>query len=515
MWKWFSKRPALAPQDPPSLHQLENGEPASVASREVLAMHAVYHLPSLQLLDAPECSHESSANPEQLLDLQRAIIATLQASGIRSTPGDITYGPKVTRFELYPGQGVRLERFLRLERELKLAARAEHLEVIAPIPGKETVGIDVTRPDSKPILLTNLLTREEFVSAPDAMTFVAGLGIGGELITVDLAAAPHILLAGSPGAQNTHVLVSALIGLLYKFTPEELRLLIISPDGLELREFASLPHLVVPIVTDSSKARLALRWVADEIEKRIGLLAQTGTRDIRRFNARVRQPSPQLAVDSRIAMPDQLPFVVIIVAEFAPLIRDDEFQAALERLGRRGPSVGVHFVISTSAIRKDVFTDIVRGLTSCRIVHKVETAKDSRLILGEEGADSLLGQGDLLVRRSGTTKAIKVHSAAPSEQEVRRVVEFCEAQRNDDSRMRVSFALLHQQVELSAGDELLFEKCIEVMRQEQKASTSLFQRRLRLGYTTAARMLELLELRGFVGPGEGANPREILINLKL
>jgi S-DNA-T family DNA segregation ATPase FtsK/SpoIIIE len=577
-----------------------------------------YQLPSIDLLDPIDESSRESVDPEELRSLQNVIIETLQQFGIEVAPGDITRGPTITRYEVYPAKGVRVDRIVALERDLARATRAERINILAPIPGKDTVGIEIANSKKQKVTLRELFESDDFSSNKAKIPIALGKDVYGKTIIADLAAMPHGLVAGTTGSGKSVCINAIIASILYRFTPEELRFIMIDPKVVEMQMYNTLPHLVVPVVTDPKKVLLALRWAVDEMEKRYAIFAKTGVRNIASFNARpkpktqkeldaerrARQPelfdealrpaplrsdlpegeadptlppataseafdpgaipnaapapdpaAPPESVspvfleetpppaddtdpesltseeriekmttirvprDTDLRIPEKMSYIVIIVDELADLMQTApaDVESAIARITQKARAAGIHMIIATQTPRADVITGVIKANVPCRVAFQVASALDSRVILDENGAERLLGQGDMLYRPPGTSRMVRAQGVLVTDEEVRRLVEFASAQGDPQFENSIQSRLQGEgdgeNEEVSEEDEDLVDKCIEVMRQEKKASTSLFQRRLRLGYTRAARILDILEMRGYVGPGEGAKPREILVDL--
>jgi S-DNA-T family DNA segregation ATPase FtsK/SpoIIIE len=524
-----------------------------------------YELPSLNLLDPFDEAGRETADPGELLAIQDTIIETLSEFDIAVSRGDITRGPTITRYEVYPAKGVRVDKITNLERDIARATRAERINILAPIPGKDTVGIEIANSKKQKVTLRELLESEDFQSAKAKIPIALGKDVYGRTIIGDLAAMPHGLVAGTTGSGKSVCINAIIASILYRFSPEDLRFIMIDPKVVEMQIYNTLPHLVVPVVTDPKKVLLALRWAIDEMEKRYAIFAKTGVRNIGSFNARPKPKTqaeldadaaakaaaetPELPLESAIAaepvdpetltseeriekmttvrnirdtdliIPDRMPYIVIIVDELADLMQTApaDVESAIARITQKARAAGIHMIIATQTPRADVITGVIKANVPCRIAFQVASALDSRVILDENGAERLLGQGDMMYRPPGTSRMIRAQGVLVTDEEIHKVVEHASAQSEpvfeDSIHTRLEGGGENEEEEVSDEDEELVEKCIEVMRQEKKASTSLFQRRLRLGYTRAARILDILEDRGYVGPGEGAKPREILVNL--
>ncbi len=533
-----------------------------------------YDLPSFELLDPPDLSAHETADPNELAGIRQTIINTLAEFGIAVSPGDITRGPTITRYEVYPANGVRVDKITALERDIARATRAERINILAPIPGKDTVGIEIANSKKQKVTLRELLESDDFRLSKAKIPLALGKDVYGKTIIADLAAMPHGLVAGTTGSGKSVCINSIIASILYKFTPTDLRFIMIDPKVVEMQIYNTLPHLVMPVVTDPKKVLLAMRWAIDEMEKRYAIFAKTGVRNIATFNERP-LPKTQAELDALAAakeaelpldatplegdsflennaasdapidpesltsqeriekmttvknirdtdliIPDRMPFIVIIVDELADLMQTApaDVESAIARITQKARAAGIHMIIATQTPRADVITGVIKANVPCRIAFQVASGLDSRVILDENGAERLLGQGDMMYRPPGTSRMIRAQGVLVTDEEIRKVVEHASAQSEPSFESSIVKRLEagdggDEEEEVSDEDEDLVDKCIEVMRQEKKASTSLFQRRLRLGYTRAARILDILEARGYVAPGEGAKPRDILVDL--
>jgi S-DNA-T family DNA segregation ATPase FtsK/SpoIIIE len=370
-----------------------------------------------------------------------------------------------------------------------------------------------------------------------------GKDVYGKAIIADLAQMPHLLVAGTTGSGKSVCINALIASMLYRFTPEELRFIMIDPKVVELQHYTSLPHLAFPVVTDPKKVLLALRWVIDEMEKRYKIFARAGVRNITSFNARPAKktqkeldlegaapsapeemgrdsarPSMKVPRDDELPIPDKIPYIVVIIDELADLMQTApaDVESAIARITQMARAAGIHIIVATQTPRADVITGVIKANIPSRIAFQVASKIDSRVILDENGADRLLGQGDMLYLPPSTSRLIRAQGVLVTDEEIHRVVEFVGTQSPPafDAEMHEKLqAAAAPTEEVSDEDEELVEKCLEIIRQEKRASTSLLQRRLRLGYTRAARIVDILEQRGILGPGEGAKPREILVDL--
>ncbi|HEU0276110.1 MAG TPA: DNA translocase FtsK [Candidatus Udaeobacter sp.] len=498
-----------------------------------------YVLPGMDLLDEHNLEGRGTADPSELEDVQQVLIETLGQFGIAVAPGDITKGPTITRYEVYPAKGVRVDKIVSLERDLARATRAERINILAPIPGKDTVGIELANSRKVTVKLRELLQSADWEEAKGHAKIPLALGkdVYGKTIIADLAQMPHLLVAGTTGSGKSVCINALIASMLFRFTPEELRLVIVDPKMVELQAYSSLPHLAFPIVVDPKKVMLALRWLIDEMERRYRIFARVGVRNIVGFNARPKKPaatgadrveqdessmesSPSASSTAKDGpeIPDKMPYVVVIIDELADLMQTApaDVESAIARITQMARAAGIHIIVATQTPRADVITGVIKANIPSRVAFQVASKIDSRVILDENGADRLLGQGDMLYLPPSASRLIRAQGVLVTDDEIHRLVEFVSAQSPPafDTAMHEKLqSTATPDEDVTDEDEELVEKCLEIIRQEKRASTSLLQRRLRLGYTRAARIVDILEQRGILGPGEGAKPREILVDL--
>jgi len=517
----------------PSLAELRAGEEKAKASPSPTSATSSwedYVLPGLDLLEEHSFEARTATDPSELQEVQQVLIETLAQFGIAVAPGDITKGPTITRYEVYPAKGVRVDKIVSLERDLARATRAERINILAPIPGKDTVGIELANTRKVTVKLRELLQSADWDSAKEHAKIPLALGkdVYGKTIIADLAQMPHLLVAGTTGSGKSVCINSMIASILFRFTPKELQLIMIDPKVVELQVYANLPHLRYPVITDSKKVLLVLRALIEEMEKRYKIFARVGVRNIIGFNARpakkkdvdLPEESAEIKVprDDELKIPDKMPYIVVIIDELADLMQTApaDVESAIARITQMARAAGIHIVVATQTPRADVITGVIKANIPSRIAFQVASKIDSRVILDENGADRLLGQGDMLYLPPSTSRLIRAQGVLVTDHELHRVVDFVSAQSPpalDQSMHEKLEAASGATDDVTAEDEELVEKCIEIIRQEKRASTSLLQRRLRLGYTRAARIVDILEQRGILGPGEGAKPREILVDL--
>ncbi len=525
-----------------------------------------YELPGFDLLSYDDSVPEDQgADQGELLSVQKTIVDTLKAFGVDVSAGDITRGPTITRYEVYPSMGLRVSRITQLEADIARATKAERINILAPIPGKDTVGIEIANDNKVAVPLRELLQDEAFTSAKKKIPLALGKDVYGNTVIGDLAAMPHLLVAGATGAGKSVCINSIITSILYKFTPDELRFIMVDPKVVEMQVYGELPHLVVPVVTDPNKVVAALRWVVNEMEKRYRLFAKCGVRNFDGYNNRPRPeaeeaaPEPEVPEeeaseleeeadpeviesiaraledgelgpgaeveedehgDEEAEMPDRFPYIVVIIDELADLMQTApaDVEMNIARIAQKARAAGIHLIIATQTPRADVVTGIIKANIPSRIAFQVSSALDSRVILDTKGADKLVGKGDMLYLPPGSAKLERAQGAFVSDEEVEAIVEHCSKQSEQNFEPSIQESIESGGGsdddggnDVSDADEECLLKCIEVITTEQKASTSMLQRRLRLGYTRAARMMDILEERGMIGPADGAKARDIYI----
>ncbi len=538
------RRPSLA-----ELRASEEKAKATPSPTSATSSWEDYVLPGLDLLEEHSLEARTATDPSELQEVQQVLIETLGQFGIAVAPGDITKGPTITRYEVYPAKGVRVDKIVSLERDLARATSAERINILAPIPGKDTVGIELANTRKVTVKLRELFQSSDWDLAKEHAKIPLALGkdVYGKTIIADLAQMPHLLVAGTTGSGKSVCINALIASMLFRFTPEEMRLVIIDPKMVEMQAYQSLPHLAFPIVTDPKKVLLALRWLIDEMERRYRMFARVGVRNIVGFNARPRKKTQKEldaeAVESGVSpdrvrrsaekadatpikvpredeedVPDRIPYVVVIVDELADLMQTApaDVETAIARITQMARAAGMHVIVATQTPRADVITGVIKANIPSRIAFQVASKIDSRVILDENGADRLLGQGDMLYLPPSASRLIRAQGVLVTDNEIHALVEFISKQSPPafDTAMHEKLQSTNApEEEVTTEDEELVEKCIEIIRQEKRASTSLLQRRLRLGYTRAARIVDILEQRGILGPGEGAKPREILVDL--
>ena len=441
-------------------------------------------------------------------------------------------GPVVTRYELLPAAGIKVERIGNLANNITLALKAESIRVQAPIPGKGVVGIEVPNRSAAPVVLRQLLESAVWTTSKAALPLALGQDVGGHVLMTDLASLPHMLIAGATGQGKTVCMNSILAGLLMTRTPDELRLILIDPKIVEFSGYNDLPHLLVPVITDAKKVITGLRWAIQEMEHRFKLFHRAGVRDIRGYNQRPKAEQPPLfasenadeevpaepAAGAEEPLPDHLPYVVIIIDELADLMltAQQDIEPRIQKLTQLARATGIHMIIATQRPTVDIITGTIKSNIPGRVAFKVAQKNDSRVVIDQEGADKLVGKGDMLVL-TGANKLVRAQGAWTKDEEIQAIANHWKQQ----GKPRFESAL-QAKMEAKGGadlpetpeeDEELLQQAIEVIRQTRRASTSSIQRRLRIGYTRAARLIDILEEQGMVGPPRGSEAREILFDL--
>ncbi len=430
---------------------------------------------------------------------------TLESFGIPVEMGEITIGPKVTRYTLKPAEGVKLSRITALNQDLALALAAHPLRIEAPIPGKSLVGIEVPNKSAAIVRLGSLMAYPEFGSS-SILTFALGREISGDPVMPNIAKMPHLLIAGATGSGKSVVIHSLIVSLLYKNSPETLKFIMIDPKRVELTAYNKLPHLMAPVITEGKKAVAALRWAISEMDHRYDTLMQSGNRDIQSYNA-VHKDEP-------------LNYIVIVIDELADLMAayGREIESSIVRLAQMARATGIHLVVSTQRPSVEVITGLIKANITTRIALQVASQVDSRTILDMAGAEKLLGGGDMLFMTSDLSKPKRIQGTYITEGEIKAVAKFISENNEpemraivDDSGSNPGAAVFDFGGENDTDDEL-YPDALEVVTEAKKASASLLQRRLKIGYARAARLLDIMEDKGIIGPGDGAKPREVYLD---
>ncbi|OGM91776.1 hypothetical protein A2999_00500 [Candidatus Wolfebacteria bacterium RIFCSPLOWO2_01_FULL_38_11] len=434
---------------------------------------------------------------------------TLESFGIPVEMGEINIGPKVTRYTLKPAEGIKLSRIMALNSDLALAVAAHPIRIEAPIPGKSLVGIEVPNKVAAIVRLGSLMNYPEFANS-GPLGFILGRDVNGDPIFADIEKMPHALIAGSTGSGKSIAIHSLLISLLYKNSPEMLKMILIDPKRVELSVYDGLPHLIAPVITEPKKTINVFRWAIAEMDRRYEILLKAGSRDIQSYNKK----NPQEAMS----------YILIVIDELADLMSNfgRDIEGAIVRLAQMARATGIHLVVSTQRPSVEVITGLIKANITTRIALQVASQVDSRTILDSAGAEKLLGGGDMLFVSSELSKPKRIQGSYISEEEISKVADFIRKNNKEitDVEEEINFEnigvngngdVFEQYNSDSGDDDELYEEAVEVVKSAQKASASLLQRRLKVGYARAARLLDIMESRGVIGPGDGAKPREVYI----
>jgi S-DNA-T family DNA segregation ATPase FtsK/SpoIIIE len=499
-----------------------------------------YRFPAFDLMDPGEDQRLviDETLQARLNENAQQLVTTLNHYGVQGHIREIQPGPTVTTFELEPEAGTKVSKIAGLADDLAMNLGCQ-VRIVAPIPGKKRVGFEIPNQVRKTVNLRELIEDERFQSMKAPLPVVLGRDIVGKPYYADLASMPHVLVAGATGAGKSVGLNVMLVSLLYRRSPEEMRLLMIDPKVVELQTFDRMPHMLLPVVTDTRQASTALKWAVDEMERRYQLLANAGTKNIKSYNAWVERvlrgevrgfERPKVSVttaeDGSIVevgpekeppkLPDKLPYIVIVIDEFADLMMQQgkEVEASIARLAQKARAAGMHVILATQRPSVDVITGMIKANFPTRIAFKVTQRIDSRTILDEQGAEHLLGRGDMLVKMNGTNETKRVQCPFVSEEEVERVTSFLREQGDpeyDDTILQPR----DDEAEAGGGDDAeqdpKYDDAVQIVAETRRCSTSWLQRKLGIGYNRAAKIVETMEKRGLVGPAQGAKDREVLI----
>ncbi len=496
----------------PSFAKATEGEDEEEPEFNIKISSRKWKLPPLDLLksdsDVPKAGDVAAS--------AAVIRKTLSNFGIDVEMGEINVGPTVTQYTLRPAVGVKLSKITSLNSDLSLSLASHPIRIEAPIPGKSLVGIEVPNRKAALVGLKNLLEAEEFKNTPYFLPLALGRDVAGYPIFGPLEKMPHILIAGATGSGKSVAINSIILSLLYKHSPDLLKFIMIDPKRVELTPYNGIPHLITPVIVDNKKSINALRWLVKEMERRYEVISHSHTRDIFSYNSR------QLSKKQTL-----MPFIVLIIDELADLMAayGRDLEGSIVRLAQMSRAVGIHLIVSTQRPSVEVITGLIKANITSRVAFQVASQVDSRTILDMSGAEKLLGSGDMLYLAGDTGKPRRLQGPFVSEKEVKGVAKFLKDQEYEGEEEKIGETLeesLAQSIEggssaggsvrdLSEDDDSLFGEAKETVIQAKKASASLLQRRLRVGYARAARLLDMLEERGVVGPADGAKPREVLI----
>jgi S-DNA-T family DNA segregation ATPase FtsK/SpoIIIE len=433
---------------------------------------------------------------------------------------EISIGPSVTRYALKPAEGVKLSKILGLQNNLELALAAHPVRIEAPIPGKSLVGIEIPNVTKTTVGLASLLSQNDYTSSEKPLMTALGKSITGASMFANMAKMPHLLIAGATGSGKSvtiHVIINSL---LFRNSPDNMKFIMIDPKRVELTLYNKIPHLLTPVITDPKKTIMSLKWAAKEMDRRYDILEKNKVRDIESYHKNILSPALSANQKSAENLPDTMPYIVIIIDELADIMQayPRELEAAIVRLAQMSRAVGIHLILSTQRPSVNVITGLIKANIPARIALQVASQFDSRTILDAAGAEKLLGAGDMLYLSGEMSKPVRLQSPYISENEVKKVSEYLAKNNENEVPTGINFeAEQTKNVIFEAGmdgddaEDDLYEDAREVVVSTGKASTSYLQRKLRVGYARAARLIDILEEKGVIGPGDGAKPREVLI----
>lgn len=505
-----------------------------------------YIFPSHDLLQPSlEAEGISASEHQQVVD---DLLRTLAEFGVSVTAGEVHAGPVVTRYEVIPAPGVRVEKIVNLDKNIALALKAHSVRILAPVPGKGTVGIEIPNHKPSPVCLRDIIESTAWSQSDAEIPIVLGKEVTGKPLVYDLTKMPHLLIAGSTGSGKTVCINTLIVSLLYHASPDDLRFIMVDPKIVEMQLYNDLPHMLIPVVTNPKKVPGALKWLIKEMEHRYQIFAAAGVRNIAGFNAKalndrkekekakeldaVLSPEERAAInnievprDPDVEVPKgKLPYIVCIIDELADLmiVAPADIETCIARLAQLARAAGIHLIIATQRPSVNVITGVIKANLPCRIAFKVASKIDSRTILDSGGADQLIGRGDMLFIPPGTSQQVRAQGAYASDSEINSVIEALKVNGPPDYADEVQREIECTDEESAdlEGEEGIWEDslvpaAINVLRSSKRATTSMFQRRLKIGYNRAARIMEILESEGIVGPENGQNPREILKDLDL
>ncbi len=495
----------------------EDGQTTLIENETVT--QSAYSIPPTDLLNAPRYSASVEETRAEIAQNSETLVDTLKSFGVSTRIVEIHRGPSVTRYELQPAAGVKVSKITGLVDDIALNLAASGVRIEAPIPGKAAVGIELANKIRDTVYIRELVDSEEFRSMKSKISFPVGKSIEGKIITVDIAKMPHLLIAGTTGSGKSVLTNSIIMSILFNATPDEVKLILIDPKQVEFPVYNGIPHLLIPVVTEAKKAAGALGWAVTEMMKRYNMFANSGVRDLKEYNEFVKTKENL----------SPLPQIVIVVDELADLMMaaPKEVEDSICRIAQLARAAGMHIIIATQSPRVDIVTGLIKANIDSRVALRVSNQIDSRVILDEVGAEKLLGHGDLLIRCAGFDKPVRIQGGFVATDEIRRVVDYLKAQQSSQYDEEVAYEI-EKHIPVAKGEkpaaasddstsdpnseESMIDRAIEVIVENQTASTSFLQRKLKLGYARAARIMDELEEMGIISAGDGAKPRQILMS---
>ncbi len=506
----LTEEPAPAP--PPPEVTTAPAEAAAPKTKKAAANSGAFTLPNLDLLDpSPPWNHQ--VQESAMLASAQKLENTLRHFGVEGRVTAIMTGPVVSRFEYEPALGVKISKITGLADDLALALKALSIRIVAPVPGKGVLGIEVPNPKRQVVALREILADGTYQKSSSRLTLALGKDIMGTPVVTDLAKMPHLLIAGATGSGKSVGLNAMILSILFKATPEEVRFLMVDPKRIELSMYEDIPHLLHPVVFNPKDATTALHWAVGEMERRYAFLSDLSVRNIEGYNQKAKSKKPDPRIEEGI-LPRSLPYLVIVIDELADLmlVSSRDTEEYLIRLAQKARASGIHLIVATQRPSVDVITGLIKANFPTRISYQVSARTDSRVILDAMGAERLLGMGDLLFMPPGTSRLKRIHGPYVSDEEVTRVVECLKAQAAPEYEAGIT-EMREQEEEIAEnGDkDEKYADAVELVAETRNASISMLQRRLRVGYNRAARMIETMEKEGLIGPSDGVKAREVYV----
>ncbi len=546
--------PPESPAAAPAAEAASKSESALSKATERLARAASrikkgnWKLPTIEFLRKPP-KVEANVDRERLLQNSQILKQKFLDFGIDGEVTAVRPGPVITLYEFKPGPGVKVSRIAALADDLSMALSAQSVRILAPLPGKSVVGIEIPSDHRETVYMREFLQHPDFYGNKHSIPVVMGKDIGGQTYLSDLARMPHLLCAGQTGAGKSVFMNGLICSLLYRFTPDELRMILVDPKFIEFRAYQDIPHLLLPVVDDPHQAAIALKWAVREMERRYRILAKIGARNLASFNQKVDEMGADVIRDLLLSEENQegeessnatanktgsdwieafepdetgaprvgkLPYIVVIIDELADLmmIAKKEVEVSIARIAQKARAAGIHLVIATQRPSTDVITGLIKANLPSRVSFQLASYVDSKTILDRAGAERLLGQGDMLFIPPGVSQSLRLHGAFVDDEEINKVTSFLKSQGKPAYRDEILLAGDDEEgasEEREEDEDEMFQEAVDLVKRSGHASASFLQRHLKVGYNRAARMIETMESRGIVGPPDGARPREVLI----